>query len=171
MVIANSHFENKFCLLYTDTTNVLGTTVDEIFSTFEKGDPFFWLECAAAVTKFFCTIAREKDKNDLISAGIYHSVVYLRSHFDKEVSTAELAQMCSFSESQFRRLFKKHMHMSPTEYRNVLRVRHAEDLMNIHHLSAAQAAESVGFSDVNYFYRLSKKLREQYVPAEGESEE
>jgi len=153
-------FEETFCKLFEDKSNVLGVSVDQIFESYEKADPFYWLECAATVTKFLCDISRMKNDVSLIEAGIYHAVMYLRHHFDKEITTAELAQMCSFSESQFRRLFKQHMHMSPTEYRNTLRVKRAEELINVHRMTAAQAAEKVGFSDVNYFYRLAKRLRE-----------
>lgn len=156
----NNWFEGSFCKLFEDKSNVLGVSVDQIFASYEKADPFYWLECAAIVTKFLCDISRMKKDVSLIEAGIYHSVMYLRHHFDKDITTAELAQMSSFSESQFRRLFRQHLNMSPTEYRNALRVKQAEKLISVHQLTAAQAAEKVGFSDVNYFYRLSKKYRD-----------
>ncbi|UKI38466.1 MAG: AraC family transcriptional regulator [Clostridiales bacterium] len=41
----------------------------------------------------------------------------------QDISVGDLAKMCSTSEGNFRRLFKKYKNMSPITYRNYLRIK------------------------------------------------
>lgn len=150
-------FPSHFSKLFEDKGNVLGAFVQLVLDEYETANPLQQLEWSTAFTRFLCEVSHNRENVALIEAGIYHAVLYLRQCFASDISTDELAQMSSFSPSQFRRLFKKHMGMSPTEYRNQLRVQRAQELIKIQKLTAAQAAEKVGFTDVNYFYRLAKR--------------
>lgn len=81
----------------------------------------------------------------------------LDEQFTKNTPISELAALCGFSETHFRRLFTKTMHCSPAEYRINKRILLTKDLLLSGEISVTQAAEAAGFEDVNYFSRIFKK--------------
>ena len=89
---------------------------------------------------------------------IYKGIIFLENNYLQEVSVGDLAKMCSTSEGNFRRLFKKYKNMSPVTYRNYLRIKKACDLLGSGEYSIAEAAEAVNIPDVCYFYKLFSKF-------------
>lgn len=152
--------EEDIRLIFHDKNGALDLSVCSL-DEYDRTDPFFWIECSSIVLKFLSDLSRMRRDEPLERAGIYNAVTYLRNNYKCDISTTELAAMCSFSESQLRRLFKEKLGMSPTEYRNYLRLQKAESIMKLQGVSASKAAEIVGFSDANYFYRLQRKKRER----------
>ena len=80
----------------------------------------------------------------------------LDEQYTKNIPVAELAALCGFSETHFRRLFSQIFHCSPTEYRLNKRILQAKDLLLTDEFSIAEVAEIVGFEDANYFSRIFK---------------
>lgn len=78
----------------------------------------------------------------------------LDSAYNEDLSVAELASLCSMSETHFRRLFAKLFGMPPTEYRLGKRMLRAKDLLLSGQYSVAETARAVGFQDPNYFTRV-----------------
>lgn len=84
---------------------------------------------------------------------------YLYKHFYEDISICELAAMCNMSEVYFRRLFKKQMGESPSEYRRHLRLKRASHYLRYSDVPISEIAEHLGFVDSSYFVRL---FREEY---------
>lgn len=80
-------------------------------------------------------------------------------------SVSELAELCSMSETSFRRSFTRVFAMPPTEYRMNKRILRAKDLLLSGQYSISEIASEVGFSDPNYFTRVFR-LREGVSPSE-----
>lgn len=75
-----------------------------------------------------------------------------------DMTCAELAEECGFSESHFRRLWKEWYGVSPMEYKKELRVQCAKILLSYDtYTNIKQVAESVGYDDPNYFARIFKQ--------------
>ena len=89
---------------------------------------------------------------------IYKGIIFLENNYLQDISVGNLAEMCSTSEGNFRRLFKKYKNMSPITYRNYLRIKKACDLLGSGEYSVAEAAEAVNIPDVCYFYKLFAKF-------------
>jgi len=70
----------------------------------------------------------------------------------------ELAQISGFSVSYFRLLFKQMTGHTVTNYQNMLRIRHAHDLLQTGDCNVGQAAAAAGFIDVGYFSRMHNKM-------------
>ena len=77
-------------------------------------------------------------------------------HFTEDIPVSELAAVCGFSETHFRRLFVRLFHVSPTEYRMNKRILLAKDLLLINEYTISEIAHTIGFHDANYFSRIFK---------------
>lgn len=82
---------------------------------------------------------------------------YIEEHYAEQVSVAELAKLCYFSEYHFMRFFKKHMNMTCVEYMNNFRLEKAVELFEQGHASILEVSMSVGFRNLSYFHRAFKK--------------
>lgn len=80
----------------------------------------------------------------------------LDEQYTKNIAISDLAAVCGFSETHFRRLFQKTFHCSPTEYRLNKRLLHAKELLLSGELTINEISTIVGFEDANYFSRIFK---------------
>lgn len=80
----------------------------------------------------------------------------LDEQYTKNIPVSDLASLCGFSETHFRRLFTNVLHCSPTEYRLNKCILQAKDLLITEELSVSEVANLVGFEDANYFSRIFK---------------
>jgi len=74
-----------------------------------------------------------------------------------EYSIGDLAELCSLSETHFRRLFHSLFGMTPTEYRLEKRILYAKDLLMSGQYSVTQTARAAGFSDPSYFAKVFRR--------------
>lgn len=86
------------------------------------------------------------------------AIKYIHSHFRSEsISISKLADMCAFSETYFRKLFKKIYDLSPNQYIINLRLEYASQLLQSHLYTVSEVSEKAGFHDTKYFSRLFRK--------------
>lgn len=90
---------------------------------------------------------------------IRKGVEYLHFHYNENVGISELASICNISEVYFRKLFKELMGVSPSEYRQTLRLEHACRYLKYGENSISEIAEILGYVDTSYFV---KNFREKY---------
>lgn len=83
---------------------------------------------------------------------------YIHVHFrSEEISISSLADMCSVSETYFRKQFKNLYSVPPNQYIINLRLENASQLLQSGLYTVAEAAEKSGFGDTKYFSRVFKK--------------
>lgn len=87
---------------------------------------------------------------------ISRAIVYLEENYDKNPSVAELANMCSVSESTFRELFKSYSGLSPHDYIAKARIERAKKLLADGVMTISELAYSLGFGDTSSFGRFFK---------------
>lgn len=90
---------------------------------------------------------------------INRALTYMNEHYDKPLSTRELAGMVHLSEGYFCQIFKETMGKTAVEYLNGLRVEKAEQLLRTTDMTVAQVAACCGFCDANYFSRTYKRIK------------
>jgi len=88
---------------------------------------------------------------------IEKGIEYLQKDEKQELSVEEIAKMCFVTPAYFRRLFKEYSGLSPTEYRNKLRVERAKVLLEHSDMSIEAVSTLLGYSDPSYFCRVFKK--------------
>ncbi len=106
--------------------------------------------------EYFVSVIR-KYRKDTGYNKIYAAKKYIDENFTADISIGTLANMCSMSETHFRRMFFKLMGITPTEYKANKRILKAKDLLLTGDYSVADAASMVGIDDANYFSRIFKK--------------
>lgn len=86
---------------------------------------------------------------------------YLRRHLDKPYSRLAVARAACTSDQHLRRLFQLHLHKSPHEILQELRVDEAKRLLADPETKLAEVARRVGYRDVRTFRRVFQRLTAQ----------
>ena len=110
--------------------------------------------------QFLSDISRRADgqMDSAQPSRLYPAIRWLERHYHEEISVPQLAEMCRMSESGFRRRFTEELGMSPVRYRLERRIEQAKRLLQHEALSISEVAQGVGFSDLNYFCRIFRKI-------------
>ncbi|GGE25849.1 AraC family transcriptional regulator [Pullulanibacillus camelliae] len=88
-----------------------------------------------------------------------HLFQALRQHYNRSFSLNEAAHMVNLSPNHFCRVFKQVTGKTFIEYVHLLRINEAERMLIETNDSITEIAEKVGFSDINYFGRVFKKIK------------
>lgn len=78
----------------------------------------------------------------------------LKNEWNENKRIAEYAALSGVSETYFYRCFRRFSGKSPIEYRNMLRLSHAEAMLRRTEMRVSEISETVGFDDPFYFCRL-----------------
>lgn len=79
-----------------------------------------------------------------------------RRYYDNN-SVSYYADLCKMGESNFRRLFKEYTGKSLIDYRNSIRTFEAKKLIESGECSVQDAAFTVGFNNMSFYYEVIKK--------------
>ncbi len=98
----------------------------------------------------------EKLADDAALCPVQGAIDYISEHYCENLPVKTYADTCNLSESHFRKLFRQYTGVSPIEYRNKIRFRHA---MRLHeqNLTLNEIAEKLGFFDASYFCKMYKR--------------
>ncbi len=88
---------------------------------------------------------------------IYPAVIQIEHYPQDHISITELADMCFLCESTFRRKFKQYTGVSPSNYRNKIRIQKALELIRSKFYTIENAAEIMGFTDQAHLSNIIKK--------------
>ncbi|MBR5507755.1 MAG: helix-turn-helix transcriptional regulator [Clostridia bacterium] len=92
-----------------------------------------------------------------IYGDIMQAIVTIENKTNINFSTRELADMCHMSESSFLRKFKEYSGgITPTKYRNKIRLTHAEEMANSD-LTLNEIAETLGFFDAAHLCKIYRQ--------------
>lgn len=89
----------------------------------------------------------------------------LRDRFHETISVSEAARMVSLSPNHFCKIFKQVTGKTLIEYMHMLRTQEAERLLRETDCPVTEIASLVGFSNMTYFGRVFKKVRNK-APSE-----
>ncbi|MEN0070612.1 MAG: AraC family transcriptional regulator [Propionicimonas sp.] len=84
----------------------------------------------------------------------------LTEDLSAQLSLTELAAGVGLSPSYLTAVFKAHTGYSPMQYRTLLRMQRARELLDTSDRSIAEVAREVGYDDVAYFSRRFSSLHE-----------
>ena len=111
----------------------------------------------------------ENKRLPALNQKIIPAVQEIEQNYACNCRVADLAALCCMSESALRRLFQQYVGASPVDYRNTVRLHHAQLLLKSGKHSIVEVAEEVGFTNLSFFYRLYKRYF-GYPPGEEKHE-
>lgn len=114
-------------------------------------------QAAAHAYAFIMELYRHAVKNTgtaAFSPPIAHSINYVRTCYDEDISLEHLAQQAELSKYHFARLFLKETGTTPMKYVAKIRMEAAVRLLRETTLPVAEIADRVGFASGNYFGKV-----------------
>ena len=96
---------------------------------------------------------------------IMPAIEYIYEHYNESIKVAELAKVCHFSESYFRKVFLEMKGMGPIDYLNSIRIREARRMLLNTSYTVRVVGEKCGYSTVTTFERNFKQ-RTGMLPAQ-----
>lgn len=82
----------------------------------------------------------------------------MNTHINEPIDLDACAALCCVSRERFNHMFKEQTGFPPLLYINMVRIQRAKELLTDSGLTVSECAQTLGFSDVNYFSRLFRKL-------------
>lgn len=82
---------------------------------------------------------------------------FIKKNLHQKLSIDAIAKMAYVSKSNFFKMFKQELGISPNEFIIHERIKKAKELLNQHN-SVSEVAFNTGFSDTNYFIRVFKQM-------------
>lgn len=86
-------------------------------------------------------------------------IQYIKNNLDQALNIQELSKKAYMSESNFYRVFKNEIGMSPIDFINTERIRLASSLLHDHQKPIKHIYLECGFNSLSYFTRLFKKKK------------
>lgn len=88
---------------------------------------------------------------------IFSTASYMEMHYARPLELQELAEHAQYSVRHFTRIFRHCYHISPMDYLNQIRLRHAILLLQDSGLSMGRISELCGFTDQCMFSKVFRK--------------
>ena len=124
------------------------------------------VEYESFLQAFLGIIQYLRQKNQRVqqySCKVRRVMEFIEENYAQRLELTALAEMADLSANYLCYLFKKETGFRVVEYINLIRMERAKELLGGRGLSAAQAAEQVGFVDTAYFCTMFKRFTGQTV--------
>ena len=150
----------QICGLFHNTEYYVEDMFLKIGKKWVEESAAYRLKCRTLTQEILCSILIQtaKEPIDIPHLGrIIQAKKYIQKNYLSAIVIEDLITASGLSASQFRKLFKKIVGYSPSQYAIFLRLNKANSLLESGEANVSEAALSCGFSDLFYFSSLYKK--------------
>lgn len=114
------------------------------------------LLCDAYMRALIAIIAESEtgQRSDTVENRLFRVLDYINQNIGHEIDLDECAKNCYVSRDRFNHLFKENVGISPAAYIRRATVERAKQLLCDIGMTVNECAETLGYSDPNYFCRL-----------------
>lgn len=135
---------------------------DELYQTVEEDGELISMEIPAYTALLFAYLLKHnlltkssgQDKDKTFCSRVHR---YITENYQLNITSKEAAEELNFNQSYFCRTFKKHYHMTFSDYLNFYRVSASKKLIEDGEKNISYIANACGFANVEYFSRSFKK--------------
>ncbi len=154
--------KNTFEILTPDDTEYVEDVIRRMYDEWKEKKQGYRYKCTSLfytlIYHLNCHAVESNIESRNINNKIKKALDYIHVHFrSEEISVSALSDMCSVSETYFRKQFKSIYSASPSQYIINLRLENASQLLQSRLYTVTEAAEKSGFNDTKYFSRVFKK--------------
>ena len=97
-------------------------------------------------------------QRDTLQDRVRSVINLMNTHINEPIDLDACAKRCCVSRERFNHMFKEQTGFPPLQYINRIRIERAKQLLVDSGLTVGECADTLGFSDVNYFSRLFRKI-------------
>lgn len=144
----------------TESPQYLERKFTDIHNIWSKKLAGYEYECKSVMYKIMAITERELSgvHTSGNSDKIVKAVEHIHENFlNPDISIALLAQMCSMSDTYFRKIFYQNFSTTPLKYINTLKLNYALELLHSKYYTIQEIADKCGFDNVYYFSNFIKK--------------
>lgn len=177
-IVVPVYIKNKlFCTVYV--TNIINN-IDETLNKMKKAAKYVnldwnelrkltefseitydlsqYIQIAKAIRSYILLLYERTPVNNTVSDIVYSIQLYIREHYENELSVHELAKKFHSNQNHIGFLFKQKTGITIKDYLNEIRIHHAKNSLKYTENSVLQISLNVGYKNVTYFNRVFKKL-------------
>lgn len=130
----------------------------KIFSVWVSKNEGYYFERISLLYKIFAELNKQNYIPENQYKAIKPAIDYINDNFlNDKISTLQLANLCSISESYLKKLFIKKFGVPPVRYIIGLKINYASDLLRSNLYTITQISEMCGYSNVYFFSRQFKE--------------
>lgn len=96
--------------------------------------------------------------NTLIENHAAKIKLFIERHVSRTIDMEELANLTHLSQGHIFRLFRETYNISPLQYHSLIRIQKAKSMIRNTNMSITEIADRLGFSSVQDFCRVFKKV-------------
>jgi AraC-like DNA-binding protein len=165
------HFSGHLChildgapirIIPVVSKNEFESNLDRLIRAYCRIDPQRELLCDGYLRTLIALIKDSeqiaKEPKATLQERIRIVINIINTHINEPIDLDDCAKKCFVSRERFNHMFKEQTGYPPLQYINKLRIERAKQLLADSGLSVCECAETLGFSDVNYFSRLFRKI-------------
>lgn len=128
-----------------------------VFSSISKQNMYSSLFLSAKIYELFHHMETTENTLPKKYNKLAPALLELKHQYFKNEKISYYAELCSMSESNFRKLFKEYTGNTPVAYRNLIRISAVQSLLNTGEMTISEAAYLVGFNNMSFFYEVYNK--------------
>ncbi len=128
-----------------------------VFSSISRQNMYSPLFLSAKIYELFHHIETTENTPPKKYKKLAPALLELKHQYFKNEKISYYANLCSMSESNFRKLFKEYTGNTPITYRNLIRISAVQSLLNTGEMTISEAAYLVGFNNMSFFYEVYNK--------------
>lgn len=150
---------NDHCVFFSDKHNSFDEKIITIYNNFKTNKFKYSTINSSLFLQILSNISISHNKISLQAQNtkLLPAIQHMQNNHTEHLTIKDYATLCSMSESNFLKLFKKEKRISPQKYIANVKLNIAKELLTTTNLSITEISENIGFENPYHFSNFFKK--------------